>query len=248
MAVAPSIHESNPGQIPEASQSPATGWILVWACLLLSTTALPWLSGVTELGLNTAVEAGQARIETKTRGEVGDDAIRKAIHLQRSTLPFWRTLSALGDFVVDPAMIAIRALVTATLFSAFAAVSARPIEFAAAFRDCARLQYYWVLGPLLRILLIGLLHREQVGLSPSIFLSPGRHPAGLVVFLDCFDFFVIAGWIHLAFAGWSRRQANLVVSSSICVTLAIVEASVRSGWVLMIGAGMRLCLMPENMK
>ena len=69
-----------------------------------------WTTGVPDYQLAEAVERGAARVEERSSGEENDDVVRKAIQLQRNSLGFWRTLALVGDFLVKPLWLALRAL------------------------------------------------------------------------------------------------------------------------------------------
>ena len=73
------------------------------------------------------MEKGAARVESLGIGEIGDDLIRKSIRTQRDTLPFWTVLAMLGDFLVEPVSLAVRALAVATAFGALAALTGRSV-------------------------------------------------------------------------------------------------------------------------
>src|SRR3954466_1908471 len=87
---------SRPGG-PEGSRS---GWILAfWGAWVLVLNGVVWFAGFRGVCLAEAVERGAARVEARGIGEVSDDLIRRAIQTQHDTLPFWKTLAWLGDFL-----------------------------------------------------------------------------------------------------------------------------------------------------
>jgi hypothetical protein len=206
---------------------------------------LLWQSGARQLALSEAVEQGAAHIERRTFGEVSEDQVRKAIRAQNATLPFWTTLALLGDFVVEPLAIAARPLAVATLLSTLAALVGRPSRFAAALGACVTVQGLWVLGLAVRVALTlahqGLAEPET---SLALALPPGIHSALTLLAARQIDFFALWGWMAMALGGWRRGQANLAVASLVCGLVALGEAALRINIALLVGAGMRLTLLP----
>lgn len=219
--------------------------LLVWTLAVLLLNAGAWLSGLRPTQLVAAIERGAARIEIRTRGELSDDTIRKAIRTQRDALPFWRTLALLGDFGVAPFLPALRALTISVVFAALAALTGRPPEFARAFHENARIQGFWVASTALPLLLMLLLGRPDVETSATLFLPSGPHPAALWVALEELAPLTLLGWLAAVRGAWRRRQANLIVAGLACLGLALMEAGARVAWTLVVGAGMRLTILPE---
>ncbi len=202
-----------------------------------------WLSGHRGHAVVEAIERGAARVESRTLGEVPDAAIRKAIGLQQDTLPFWLTLTALGDFVFDPLGLAARAVLVAVLLASAAALSGRSVGFDAGLASCAKGQWPWVLGLAVQVALMAVLGRDEAETSATLLLPSGTHPAATWVVLRQLDVFALLGWLSLAVAGWRRGQANLLTSGLICAVLAVAEMASRASWILFLGAGMRLTLL-----
>lgn len=203
-----------------------------------------WLSGFRGLALSEAIEQGAAQVESRTLGEVPEAAIRKAIDLQQDTLPFWLALTALGDFVFDPLALAARAVLVAVLLASAAALSGRTVGFEAGLAACARGQWPWVLGLAVQVALMLAIGRDQIETSATLLLPTGEHSAAAWVLLRQLDVFALLGWVLMALAGWRRGQANLFTSSLFCVCLAVCEMTIRASWMLLLGAGMRLTLLP----
>ncbi|WP_240907117.1 hypothetical protein [Paludisphaera rhizosphaerae] len=216
--------------------------LLIWAVLILDLQAVLWLSGVKSLGLWQAVEQGAARAESRNVGETADSQIQKAIRDQRSTLSFWKTLAVIDDFVIEPAAPAIRAVLAAVLLSAIAALTGRPIGFAAALDDCAAAQVFWVIGLSVQAALVFALRTPEVDVSAALFLPPGTYRATTWLALRQVEVFAVLGWLAMALGGWRRGQANLATSALACGSLAAVETSVRFGTALLLGGAMRLVL------
>jgi hypothetical protein len=214
--------------------------LCIWVALTIALQAVVWVSGFKPQYLADAVEFGAARAEYFRVGEASVDVVRKAIRLQRETLPFWTTLARLGDFAFEPVMLCLRTLSIATMFAAFAALTGRTIGFMAGLRASALLQGYWVVSLALRVALTILLRRPEVETSMALILPPGGYPAALVVGLRQLDPFFLLGWFCLALGGWRRGQINLFMAFAICFGLAISEATVRIACTLVMGAGMRL--------
>jgi hypothetical protein len=230
----------------ELNSAPRFGpMLLLWMTLTIALQGVLWACGVRTTALAVAVERGAARIETRGIGEVGDDVIRKAIRLQRASLAFWTTLALLGDFVVEPLSLAVRAIVVAVVLSSLAALVGRPSRFGAALAACAAAQGFWVLGLAVRVVLMLALRRGDVETSLALLLPPGSYPAATWVALRQADAFALLGWMALARGGWRRGQVHLATAVLVCAVLALGEAAVRISATLMIEAGMRLTLLPE---
>jgi hypothetical protein len=218
--------------------------LLLWTGLTVLILAALWLTGFATSSLAVAVEQGAARVEMVSVGEVGDELIRKAVRSQHATLPFWTVIRFLGDFLGEPTALALRALAAATAFSAAAALSGRPIGYERALAECSAAQGFWVLGLFVSAALMMTLRRHDVETSAALFLPPGVQPAWLVVGLRQLDVFALVGWIVVAYGGCRRGQVGVLGAVSVCVGYWAVESSVRVGLALLIGASMRLCLMP----
>jgi hypothetical protein len=219
--------------------------LALWIVLTLVLHAALWITGFEPKGLADAVDQGAARAEASGVGEVSDDLIRKAIKVQRASLPFWTTLARLGDFAVEPMLLAGRAITVATLFAAFAALTGRPIGFAAGLAGAAGVQGFWVLGLAVKVGLTIGLRRPDVETSLALLLPPGRYPAALVLLARQADPFLVLGWLALAWGGWRRHQVNLATALFLCVMLATGETAVRLACGLVTGAGMRLSVLPR---
>jgi hypothetical protein len=234
------------GPPTEPEPAPRFGLTLPrWMMLVVALQGLVWAFGIRATALAVAVEQGAARIETRGIGEVGDDVIRKAIRLQRASLAFWTTLAVLGDFVVEPLALAVRAVVVAVVLSGLAALVGRPSRFGPALAECSAAQGFWVLGLAVRVALMLALRRTDVETSLALILPPGSYPAPMWVALRQVDAFALLGWIALARGGRRRGQVNLATAVLVCTLLALGEAVVRIGATLVIEAGMRLMLLPE---
>lgn len=233
----------NPAKGETGRSAPGFGTILgFWVLAMVLLQVGAWLSGVRGYGLAVAVERGAARVEGGIIGEVPDDVIRKAIQTQQDSLIFWATLTALGDFVVEPASLVLRAILAATLFAGFAALGGRPIRFEHGLAACAWAQGFWVLGLAVRVALMILLRQPDVETSATLFLPAGTYPATTWVALRQLDVFALLGWTTMASGGWRRGQANLVGSLLICMVLWGTEAILRMSIALILGAGMRMTL------
>lgn len=226
---------------------PAGRMLATWAMLLLLLHGSLWLSGARSVELHRAVEQGAARAEARSAAEASDTATRKAIRAQRATLMFWTTLAMIGDFVIDPVSMAVRALLVATLLSALAAMVGRPIGFGPALDDCATAQGFWVVGAAVEAGLILALRTPDVETSMVLLLPAGTYPAPLWVALRQLDPFAVLGWAALIRGGWRRGQANLVTSAVACGLLAIGELGCRVAFGLITGGAMRLMLLPERL-
>ncbi|WP_254053715.1 hypothetical protein [Singulisphaera sp. GP187] len=228
-----------------ASDSPRFGPTLaLWAALVLGLNGVIWLAGFRTSALAEGVEQGAARVESRGIGEVSDDLIRRAIQTQHDTLSFWTTLAWLGDFLVEPLALAARALAAATLFASVAALVGRPVRYELALNECATAQGFWVLGLAVQAALMMTLRRGDIETSPTLLLPQGVYPAAAWLALRQLDLFAVLGWSALARGAWRRGQVNLTAAVLICVMLWLVEAVIRIGFGLVIGAGARLVIAP----
>jgi hypothetical protein len=212
---------------------------------MIALRAVVWVTGFEPKALADAVDRGAARAEATRVGEVGEDLIRKAIALQRDTLPFWTALARLGDFAFEPTALVVRALAVATLFAAVAALTGRPVRFSNGLTESAKIQGIWVFGLGLRVALMVALRREDVETSLALLLPSGTHAAATVLLARQADAFALIGWTALAWRGWRRGQASLATAIVLCGMLAIAEAMIRVSCGLVVGAGMRLSILPD---
>ncbi|NLX56782.1 MAG: hypothetical protein GXY58_16875 [Planctomycetaceae bacterium] len=237
---------STPQRRVPASDTPKWGWLLaVWMSLVVILRGIVWMTGVPDHDLAEAVEQGAARVEQKSVGEDSPDVIRKAIQLQRDSLRFWTVLHAVGDFVLAPAWLAVRATLVAVSFSGVAAVSGRPVGFPAAMRDCVAWQGVWVLQLLVRVMLMLVLQRSDIDTSIVLLLPSRTYGAWEWVLLQQIDCFAMLGWLGLAWGACQRRQANLLVALLTCLLVAVLEMQVVGGLSLLVNLGMRLTIFPE---
>jgi hypothetical protein len=219
-------------------------WLAVWAFASVMLQASAWLSGLRGADLARAVERGAATVETAGIGELGDDAVREAIRTQRDTLPFWATLVAIGDFLGEPLGLALRASLAAVLFAGIAALTGRPTRFEETLADCARAQGFWVLGLATRVGLMLALDRPEVETSATLLLAEGPQPASAWVALRQLDAFALVGWSALAWGARRRGQVGLIGALALCGVLWMGEAIGRVLFDLIVGAGMRLSILP----
>ncbi len=219
--------------------------LLLWAVLIVALNGGAWTSGLRLTQLVDAIERGAARIETRTKGEVSEDTIRKAIRTQRDSLAFWRTMALLGDFAVEPLMPTLRALAITITLAALAALTGRPTSFGASLAENARLQGFWVLGLAVPLALMVLLARSDVETSATLALAPAKYPAAIWVAARQAEPFALIGWLLTIHAAWRRHQANLFNATLACLLLATTEALARIAFALVLGAGMRLTVLPD---
>jgi hypothetical protein len=233
------IPRARPGEPPGAGR-----WLALWVGLVIALNGLLWLSGERGAALAAAVERGAARTELARVGEVGEEVIRKAVHLQQESVTFWATLAALGDFAGEPMLLVLRALLVATAFTGLAALVGRPTRFSEGLAACAAAQGIWVLGLAVRLGLMAVLHRAEVETSATLLLPPGAYSAATWVALRQLDIFAALGWTTLALGGWRRGQVNLATAFAVCGLFWSGEAAMRISYSLFLGAGMRLTLLP----
>ncbi len=184
--------------------SPFGPRLTLWMALTVGLQGALWLFGYRTAGVAEAVEQGVEQVESSSSGEGVDDLVRKAIQLQRATLPFWTTLALIGHIVVEPLALAVRAMAAATLLSCAAALAGRPLGFAQGLTACAAAQGYWVLGLAVRVLLMIPLGTSEVETSLALALPPGTYPAMTWLILHQLDAFVLLGWATIAWEAWRR--------------------------------------------
>jgi hypothetical protein len=213
--------------------------------LVVGLEGLLWLSGVRAFDLAEAVEQGAARVESRAFGEVSEGQVRKAIRTQNATLSFWTALALIGDFVVEPLSLGLRALAVATLLSTLAALVGRPVQFGLALDSCVNVQGLWVLGLAVRVALTLALGLGAAETSLALALPRGNNAAQALLAARQADVFALWGWAAMTLGGWRRGQASLAVAFLACALLALGEAALRIDVGLMVGAGMRLTLLPD---
>lgn len=234
-----------PDRVGTAANAPRTGrWLLTWMGLVVLLNALTWLAGFRGAALRNAVEAGAAQAEAWAIGEVGNDAVRKAVQAQRDTLPFWGAVIALDDFVLEPLALAIRAVLVGTAFAGLAALSGRPVRFQDGLAACIAAQGFWVLGTAVRLGLMVALQRPDAETSATLLLPEGPHSAAVWLALSRVEAFAAVGWCVMAVGGWRRGQVNLMLAVLVCAGFWLLEAVIRIGFGLLVGAGMRLSVLP----
>jgi len=220
--------------------------LALWAVAVLSLNALTWATGLRPVGLAVAVDQGAARAEATAIGEVPDDVVRESIRLQRDTLPFWTALVAVGDFVIEPLAPALRATLAAVLLSGLAALTGRTIGFGPALGAASAAQGWWVLGLGVRVGLMIALRRDDAETSLALALPAGAWDAPTWVAARQVDAFALIGWASIAIGSWRRGQAGPVTAAMVCILLWAAEAMVHIAASLVLGAGMRLTLVPET--
>jgi hypothetical protein len=218
--------------------------LALWMALVVGLEGLLWLSGGKTLALAEAVERGAAQVESRAFGEVSEDQVRKAIRTQNATLPFWSTLALIGDFLVEPLSLAVRATAVATLLSTLAALVGRPARFGEALGACIVVQGVWVLGVAVRVALSFALGGAEAETSLALAIPHGTSPALAWLAARQVDAFALWGWAVMTLGGWRRGQANLSIAFLVCALVALGEAALRVGFALIVGAGMRLTFLP----
>ena len=219
--------------------------LTAWVIGLILIHAADWAVGTRSPNLVQAVDQGEAKVEAQTAGtDLSADAARKLIQLQRDTRPFWTTLALLGDFGVDPLALILRPLTVATLFAAWAALAGRPSGFATALVESATLQGFWLIGPALALGLTLARMPGEPDTSLSLFLAPGSHSVWIWTTLHQADIAALGGWLALAGTGWRRGQVSLGVALLTVVPLVVAEVAARGLAAAVLGAGMRLTIIP----
>ncbi|MCU0960063.1 MAG: hypothetical protein MUF48_08140 [Pirellulaceae bacterium] len=236
--------------VPQAGspdfRTPHWGWMLsVWIALTIILRGVFWTTGIPDYRLIQAIEQGAARVELHAAGEENVDVIRKSIELQRDSLAFWTVLAALGDFVLDPLWLGLRALSVAVALSAVAAMTGRPARFPAMMSEAVAWQSVWVFGLACRVAWMFILQRGDIDTSLALLMPERIYGAREWVLFQQVDLFALVGWMGLAWGGVRRGQANLLVSLLVCGFLAVLESQVYASCSLLLNLGMRVALFPE---
>ena len=182
------------------------------------------------------------RAEIEGQADDNEETIRERVRTQQDTVPFWTALTMVGDFVLDPAMLALRAAVVATIFSALAAMFGRTIRFDLAMAESVSCQWLWVLQAAITVTLTLALPNKSIETSLVLLLPSGTHGVVSWVVLRQLGFLIVLGWFALAWCGWRRGETGLPSALVWCISLAATEAAVRTALVLLVGAQMRLAL------
>jgi hypothetical protein len=229
-----------------AFDTPHWGWMLaIWISLTIVLRGVFWTTGVPDFQLIKAIEQGAARVELRAAGEENVDVVRKSIQLQRDSLAFWTVLAALGDFVLDPLWLGLRALAVAVSLSAVAAVCGRPARFPAMMAEAVAWQSVWVFGLACRVAWMFILQRGDIDTSLVLLMPERVYGAREWVLLQQVDVFALIGWLGLAWGGVRKGQANLLVSLLVCGLLAVLESQVYASCSLLLNLGMHVALFPE---
>jgi hypothetical protein len=201
-----------------------------------------WVTGFKDRSLREAVEGGAAEAERRAVGETDEETIRENVRTQHETLPFWTALTMIGDFLIEPLMLACRAVVAATVFSALAALLGRTVRFDLAMAESVACQRFWVLELAIEVALMVALRRPGVETSLVLLLPPGTYSIITWTVLRQMGFLAILGWLAMAWRAWRRGETSLVAAVLVCGLLALTEMILRSAVALVIGAQMRLAL------
>jgi len=250
----PSVPNASDPAIPTPNLDHATfepfpgplAWLGFWITLAIAAAAALWLTGYRDYQIASAIQTGERIIEFQSIGERDDQTIREAIRVQRASIPFWTTLRMLTDFVFLPLGLAARALAAATLAAAWAAIWGRPHRFADGWRESAAVQGFWAVGLALQTGLIIALGQPEATFSAALWLDPTvTQPAWLNLSLRWLDGFALAGWIALAWGIRQRGQAGISGAVLLTLMLMSLEFLLVIPWELVLGAGMRLTVVPQ---
>lgn len=229
----------------EATESPRfAAQLVLWMALIAGLQGILWLTGFKESALREAVAQGAGEAERRAVGETDEETIREKIRTQHDTLPFWMALAMIGDFLVEPLMLAGRATVAATVFTAVAALFGRAVRFDLAMAECITCQLFWVLEAAVRVVLTLGLREGAVETSLLLFLPPGTYSIVTWTLLRQLGLLTITGWLVMAWRARRRGETSLVAAILICGLLAMTETGLRTAAGLVIGAQMRLVLAP----
>jgi len=245
-AVANDITKPESATTANGGESPAWGWLLmVWMALVVVFNGVIWTTGVTDHRLAQAVEDGAAAVEKQHVGEENEDVVRKAIQTQRDTLRFWTVIAAIRDFVIAPLFLGLRAIAVAVALSAVAATAGRPVRFDDSMHECVAWQGVWVTGLAVRAVLMLALDRSAISTSVQMFLAEESYTASTWLLYEQLDCFALIGWLGMAWGGWRRGQAGLLMAVIVCIVLAAIDVGIHGAASVVVNLGMRMSLMPQ---
>ena len=218
--------------------------MMVWMSLVVVFNSVIWTTGVTDHRLAQAVEDGAAAVEKQHVGEENEDVIRKEIQKQRDSLRFWTAIAAIRDFVIAPLSLGLRALAVAVAFSAVAATAGRPVRFGESMHECVVWQGVWVAGLAVSVVLMLALDQSAICTSVQMFLAEESYTASQWLLYEQLDCFALVGWLGMAWGGWRRGQAGIVMTVIVCVVLAAIDVGIHVAPSLVVNLGMRMSLVP----
>lgn len=216
-------------------------WIFLW----IVVQGLLWTTGFRTARLIANVESGAAEVERRSVGEVGETEIREAIGEQRESLRFWTALAVVRDFVMGPAGLIVRATAAAVAFATIGALRGGTVGFGSGLIATGQAQGFWVVGLVVQAALMIGLRRAEAETSAVLLLPPGTYPATVWIGLRELEVFALAGWVAMAGGAWRRGQVSLLGATVVVLALWLMEASIRIGSALVLGASMRRTLIPE---
>ncbi len=101
-----------------------------------------------------------------------------------------------------------------------------------------------MLGLAVRVGLTFALGGAEADTSLALAIPDGTDSALTWLAARQVDAFALWGWAAMTLGGWRRGQANLAVAFLVCALVALGEAALRVGFGLIVGAGMRLTILP----
>ena len=194
--------------------------------LVVILNGVVWTTGVPDYDLADAVERGAARVEERSVGEENEDVVRKSIQLQRDSLSFWKVITLVGDFLVEP------------LWIGFAGVFG-----SGGVERCGGDQ--WPAGP------VSGRHAGMCGLARCVGVGAGgprRPDVGVASIrrstrrsccccphactrrangssLQQIDCFALIGWLGIAWGACRRGQTSLLAALLTCLLVAVAGGS-----------------------
>lgn len=218
--------------------------MLLWMVLVILLYGLLWLAGFQQRHIAEAVEAGAALLESRSIGEMSEQSIRDSLEDQRDTRRFWTVVLLIGNFCIEPLVLPLRALTVAVAFSAWAALMGRPAAFHGMWAVSAVWQGLWVLAVATQAGAVLLSGNHEVNTSIAMFLPDEIVAAHLWLIADNVHPLALFGWIILSWKAWRLRQANWFMAMLIGSVLLSLELLIRVSCGIVVGASMRLTLIP----
>lgn len=230
---------------PGISQS---AWLMVVSTLIWVTqVSACWATGYRDYCLNLAIEQGVVEIENRERLNHDPSVAAARRESQRQTLPFWKFLQEIGDFLLEPAALWLRFWVIPLAVSAACLLAGRSVE-----AESLRPSVAWcLLAALPRPgfeLLSGLFHLPNLVPAGLNLLVPQgvALPASVFVAMAGADLFWITSVLLMTVAFWRRQNMARGPMIASLVGVFLMEWAMRVTLGVVVGAGMRETLIqPE---
>jgi hypothetical protein len=230
-----------------SSVAPRSGWIILLAIVvwILQATAC-WASGFREYQLHRAIEQGVVEIDARERLNHDTSVASAKRETQRASMSFWRQLTEITDFVLEPLALLLRFWVIPLAVSAANLLVGRNVA-ADKLRYCVAVSLLAALPRPGFELLSAMNHWPEA--APGLnLLIPAKMtiPAGLYQALAQADLFWITSIFLMTCAMW--RMKSVARGPMVCsvASVFLLEWSIRLVLVIVAGSAMRETLIPPE--